>query len=843
MPTVVNGVGTWYYGKQQVFRIRGQCEFCNRINTLESYNTTLYFVVVFVPIIPLSKKRILNNCPACQQHRVSSLKDWEKAKTEAMTATLEDLQAKPNDPDALINALASATQFQDEALFDKIAPFAQDDVENAKVQGFLGDAYSYFSRREEANEAYMHALRVDPTPQVYRSAAMNALRSGSPERAEELIEYVLADKVLEDVAFVQVIIEGYQTMGRHDEALALMDRRDDAFPDLADDKTLVKARKESEKYRTSNKRLKKTNLFDDGAVGAHQGGSFVSRAAKWAFPLLLVVAACAYFGFSYYKGANQTIYLVNGTDKSYTATVNGQTVILKPKAATTTTVPEGEVKVEAPGFAEVTGKIETNFWTRPFGTNIFVFNPDRLAVLYEEETLYSETPTTNPLPKVTFGKPFTEFTKPNHIFEEFPATIQLKKGQTQKRTRLAMLNTLTPIQFVGMVLKPEYESIKNETLIRLCNTYPDRDFYLTMASVLLPPTDYQTLLKAGLKERPLRVDWHFQYQRQQTTDDEREAVLAEYRKLHDELQTGDAKYLLATVLPEGPEKLKLFEDATTTNPPSAYGWFALATRKLSVAQPREALELAKKALDLKGQHTGFEMVYLDALWATGAFAEYRQELNRFPNSFVDKDLEMYRAACAEKNLEDQQYLRSQYLTPKPGLGLSIPERTRELDRTHALISGNVAGYLKATTPENANPGKNIATFYRALLAEDELDVAEGELDDFAAATQRVKMLGLLALAYKKAGNESKFKRYTEKLTEALRKSGPSDQAFADILSSETPFDAKKAINSPMNYANKSVVLCVLAKKFPQDAKALQTMAKKLDTQRDETSLVLKHLGY
>src|SRR4051812_3992651 len=68
MPQIVNGCGTWYYGKKNLQSYEGRCRACSRIATLTSYDTRLYVVFVMIPIIPLGKKRIIEQCGACTRH-------------------------------------------------------------------------------------------------------------------------------------------------------------------------------------------------------------------------------------------------------------------------------------------------------------------------------------------------------------------------------------------------------------------------------------------------------------------------------------------------------------------------------------------------------------------------------------------------------------------------------------------------------------------------------------------------------------------------------------------------------------------------------------------------------
>src|SRR5260370_14022113 len=113
MPTVYNGIGTWYYGKRRIHRYKSTCSFCNRTGELESFDTTLYFVVLMVPLFPLGQKRIFEQCPACKKHRVMSLKKWQVQKDKALAAALE----KPHDRAMNLSPLCLAISYTDAAFF------------------------------------------------------------------------------------------------------------------------------------------------------------------------------------------------------------------------------------------------------------------------------------------------------------------------------------------------------------------------------------------------------------------------------------------------------------------------------------------------------------------------------------------------------------------------------------------------------------------------------------------------------------------------------------------------------------------------------------------------------
>jgi hypothetical protein len=135
MPTVINGIGTWYYGKRRIHTIKATCEFCGNNADLVSYDTTLFFVVFFVPIVPLGQKRILQQCSVCQQHRVLSLSKWQAAKEQDAADLMERLRQDPENRDTILRAIGYSLAYQDEPLFNKVADLAARRPTDVQVQG------------------------------------------------------------------------------------------------------------------------------------------------------------------------------------------------------------------------------------------------------------------------------------------------------------------------------------------------------------------------------------------------------------------------------------------------------------------------------------------------------------------------------------------------------------------------------------------------------------------------------------------------------------------------------------------------------------------------------------
>ena len=58
MPFMVNGFGTWNWGKEDTLVVWDACPECNKVGPLTSYDTRRYITALFLPIIPLDRRRI-----------------------------------------------------------------------------------------------------------------------------------------------------------------------------------------------------------------------------------------------------------------------------------------------------------------------------------------------------------------------------------------------------------------------------------------------------------------------------------------------------------------------------------------------------------------------------------------------------------------------------------------------------------------------------------------------------------------------------------------------------------------------------------------------------------------
>jgi tetratricopeptide (TPR) repeat protein len=845
MPTVVNGVGTWYYGKRRIHCLKQACSFCSRMAELESYDTTLYFVVFLVPVLPLAQKRVLQACPYCRKHRVVSLKKWEAGKQQAMDELLDRVIKEPDNRDTVLQAIALACSYQDEETLNKLATgLASHWLDDAAIQAQLGTAYAYFARRQEAEAAFRTSLALEDSPEVRRQLALTLLKEGRPDDALPYLRTILEDKVAEHAGLIYLLVEAYQAQGRHDKALEIADQRDAAFPDLAKNADINKQRKISERHRESGKKIASPHLAESSKTGYREGNwtTFVPRLIP---PLLLVGALCWYFGAAFWLGQSRPVYLVNGWDQPYTVTIDGQPRTLAPASPTAMRVPEGDVSIEFTDakivMPPITCHIETPFFTRPFKSPTFVINPDQVAVLVREEVEYAAAPQNignGTPPQLLTGKPLHFLEGVDYEFKPFPDTVSVPKKGTVKKARISLAPDLSVEQRVAVAMQALNREQQAPYFKQLLTLNPDNWFVLEFVIRVLPGNEALDLLSAGLEARPLRVEWHRASQELLAKLHPEEDRRPRYQKLVAETKRDpNALYLLARIEEEDLDEAdKLLHEAADANPPSAYAIHALAFDALVEGRFPEAVELAEKAKHLDPHNITIRLGYQQTLLAARKWDELTRELTAAPDKpglkvlTLEQLAQVYGLKGDEKRAESTiQQIVKQYGSATDGRERQTLQATEEAKL--CCCRKDVPGYLK----QAAISGK--PSFFPKLL-QGELAEAARFIDPDDAIGQRA----LLYLAALKAKDQKLADSQWQPLLAALAQGGGHLRALGEMLAGRRPIQVDFIRRSHIQPAQKRVLLIVVTKRHPDAAGGLFPLARMLDFSPDAGSLCLQKIA-
>ena len=221
MTATINGIGTHYYGRKNSRFDIGVCDSCKRTVQLESYETGLYFVILFIPVIPLGRKQILDYCPNCSRHRIMPAHQWKEIKQKAIDSSTEQLAQKMGDPAAAIDHLQSLTAFHELEEAKELAPAIESQhPDDSQLQFFLGAWHEKYGDRKDADRCFERAYQLDPkNPAMIRAKGIGLIEEGKPDAARTLFAALEPPSENFDPAIFFMLAKSFQAANRHKEAL------------------------------------------------------------------------------------------------------------------------------------------------------------------------------------------------------------------------------------------------------------------------------------------------------------------------------------------------------------------------------------------------------------------------------------------------------------------------------------------------------------------------------------------------------------------------------------------------------------------------------------------------
>lgn len=527
MPFTYNGIGTHYYGKKNLESRQGACHSCGRDTTLTSYNTRLWFVIAFIPIIPLGRKRIIDDCPICRRHFVVDLKKWETAKQLEISAALDKYRTTPNHETAIavhqqllkFHQIAQADEFQKE-LIEKYG-------EQALVPCYVGATLEHRGLAMKADPYYAKAFQLRPDlPQARVGVAMKALRENRLTDAMELLDFL--DKPgsaqLYSLEPLEILGNALQKSGNHEHALRMYQRLLLELPQLAQHKGFRKKVKASEKaLRRTDTILPKAKFswrrfFRRESAPSRPSGPLLTKRGLLigggAAALIVVLMA---IGNAHIR-THRKVFIVNGLADTENITLDGDKKFsLRPNRTQEEVLSEGKhtVSITSPITKTVNFEVKAkSYFSRWSGNPIWIVNPDATACLLYQEATYSQNPQP-PRDYVLIGSEIYFLPEVSHPFISLPATVTVDSRAGSK--------TLQHVEAVARPVEAFYQILNNGKMsdamqmaeVRLRITPGDEELLHAYVGSLKTEkyADRATkALESGLALRPVQVEWHRAYQ-------------------------------------------------------------------------------------------------------------------------------------------------------------------------------------------------------------------------------------------------------------------------------------------------------------------------------------------
>ena len=638
MPYTLNGIGTRYYGRRNVSQANGNCEHCRRWSSLSSYDTRECFCVMFIPVIPLRRFRIQNDCGICRKHYRMPLADFQErlqAKVDPLRIAVRRTPRQPEAHLALVKALISFGVLveAEQAAAEALAQVPNDLLLN-RIAGDLAATRGDFPA---ATPFYQRAAAAAPQDAGVR-LALGANLIDCKLFAEAARELEAARQIApNDAGVLTLLAQCYESLSRWSEALDLLERLRSRSPEAAQDEELlarVRKGKEALRYPLSEDERKAGRRWWPWAAKARAAAPGRPVKMGWR-PAVLVVGGLvvALVGgasaVAYWQQNHVPVWFDNGLTTSVSVSVDGDSFPLPPG-------PPVERRL-APGPHQVVvstdrGELERYqaevarqpLWLALDSSDFYVYNVSE-AHIYRQETLgyaASENLRSHSETFIGFDR-FHHYAGVDYAFEPAPSSVSDSSSPTV--VTKSALTVATDVDYNGLANMRFSEGKKDEAekalrkALALSPCHPKA--HRNMVAVLRIAGRSDEAVKSAQEWiaqcADAGVEGQRAYQDAVLDGGGRERLVAEYSERRTQRPNEAAShYLLGRVLGDPERSLSEHQEAIRLDPKLTWAYMAMAYNLMALERYPEAATTLAQVLQNPAHDPSTP--YLYAVAAVGA---------------------------------------------------------------------------------------------------------------------------------------------------------------------------------------------------------------------------------
>jgi tetratricopeptide (TPR) repeat protein len=847
MPTTYNGIGTHYYGRKDVESRQGACHSCGRETTLISYTTRLWFVVVFIPVIPLERKRIIDYCSACTRHYAVDLHKWETAKQLEISAALDKYRSASSYENAVavhqqllkFHQTAQADEFQKE-LLEKFG-------NQAMVQCYLAATLEHRGLQSQAEPFFARAHQLRPDlPEARVGVAIKAMREGHLAEATALLDFL--DKPgaaqLYSLEPLEMLGNAWQMGGDHQNALRFYERILQEIPQAAQHKAFRKKVQTSEKalHRTGTI-LPKTKFSWRNFLGTERSpstsrGPVVTRRGMLIAGGLAVAIGVITVLANAHTSSHRAVFFINGLAEVETLLVDGEKKLtLRPNRWQELTLPEGPhtVVVSAPIKKTVNFDVKAkSYFSRWFDKPLWVVNPDGGACLLYREATYAQNPQP-PRDKILYGRESYFLPEVSHPFETLPESVTVDSGSKEK-----FLQHVEEVSSIEAFFRLRRDNHMTDALAmaeaRLRVVPGDEELlhaYLTELKTEKDVERSRTLLASGLTFRPVQIEWHRAYQ-DLSKREHRQELLARYDLLlENDSRNSALLYLRGRLEASNAKASEFYNKAIAMDSRNAFAYYALAYRFWNGGDWLQAKPLLKQAAEIRPDDQSFRKIYNLSRIGSGEIEslekDLRDRLAKNPLDFLSSIQLLEILASQSRPSEAESLIASVVANARKREPRNVESLQTFLRRHFLYASGRFAELEKLCSMDPSPTGRT--HLVHALLEQGKITEAEKLQPSDATRGQDPFELLSFSLASRLAGDISRSNESFDLALKELRAGLADFEAAADLLASEHAPTEAQIIDLPLPAQSKALVAALLRFRYPDQRARFSQLVRTLNLER------------
>jgi tetratricopeptide (TPR) repeat protein len=839
MPTTVNGIGTHYYGRKNRQARSGVCRACGASGSLESYDTRLWFVIVYIPVIPLGRKRIIDQCPVCQRHWAADQDKWEMSKQLNVSGAMERYRAEPS-PEAALDVHGQLLVFHLNEEADRFREGVLEQyADNAVLHAGVGMQMSEMGRFSEAVPLFEKALQLRPDlPEARVGAARDRMAHGKLDEARELLSFLEEPGAgqLHDLGPLEQLAGAYQQAGLHTQTLEICEHLLTEFPAAGEVHAFRRFVAVSEKALGRRESMLPKRSFSIRGLFDARSGRYAGW-QRWA-AVGTIVAVMVLMGLAItneYRRRHRTVHVLNESGQTVQVTIDDQAPVQVART-TKLNLREGphHVTVSGPITDELDIEVRTGYFDRWTEDPVWVINVGGGAALVHHTLYYAR----NPRPtdsRYLIGEPFVYFPHVDYVFEAPPQSMQVQSSTKEViKTHLAHAGepAYQLFQYAAATSDPELALRFAETrLLADPQDGPLLYSYTQAAESAGRDERAARFLKNGLWRRPISVPWHRAYQNLIDEVERETSLTTDYDvQLKQDPKNARLLYLRGRASAEHAESVEYFQRSRDADPALPWPWFALAYSAASRGDWQESQSLVDKSFELGLEDSTVvpfrHLVRLGAGEAAAMEAEYRRQ---FATQAAGGDVRGLLALCevlaVQGKAEEARGILAEWEARLPAAARS-GEAVQTCRQAVSYMLGDFEALAALSSAGQLPPELRLhvltATGQPAVAAQDAA-LAESLKDPFNALA--------MCLAFGVSGNQAESQVWNDRACAELDQRDGDCRRVAAILRdsrSPSPRQLDEIVLSP---PQKALVLAAAAFRFPAQKAEFAALARRLNVSR------------
>ncbi len=607
MPMTVNGIGTHYYGKRNRQTRVGVCQSCGAQTNLESYDTRLWVVFVFIPVIPLGRRRIIDQCPHCSRHFAANAQRWETSRQLGVSGAMHAYRENPS-PEAALEVHASflgfrmqeeATEFRGQAL--------QEFPESALLCAGLAAQLRQLGLFDEATRLFEKALQLRPDlPEARVGVAITRIVAGELDQARELLDFLEEPGAgqMYNLGPLESLAHAYQRAGRHEEVLAICRHLLDEILDAGQIHDFRKFVKTSEKASGEWQSMLPKRAFSLTGLFSAKSGKYSAGQRRWAIAAVVVLLVVAGMGLvNEHHRRTRTVFVLNDCGSPLQLSLDGGQPV-EVASMSKLDLPEGHHRAKVSGAIEEEFDFEmrTGYFERWTRSPVWVLCLGGASAFTDQKIHYAVAPR-SPEVRLVIGERFYYAPHVDYPFEDPPSTLRVEgENTTVTKTHLGRVQESPSLLLQVATQMADMEAALRFAENRLRGNPRDGELlesYVSFCRSSQQIPRAEDFLARGLWIPPVSIPWHRTYLNLDPNAARETRLANDYDlRLKEAPKDAGLLYLRGRVASDSRQAEDYFRKSIESDPGLSWPWMARAYNAASRGDWAECRTLSQKAFDL-----------------------------------------------------------------------------------------------------------------------------------------------------------------------------------------------------------------------------------------------------